>query len=157
MAHVRSVRITRLTQAFLLSALFLPLHVLAQSPDADAEAIKAEIARLDSIWLNAYVTNDVSAVRRILADDFVGQIVGTIQDKDGVLAGVGSSQGLLGMPLDHRVINLYGDVAVVHARRRRVELVDGVRQESPFAYTDVYRYRDGQWLGITGQSATIDP
>lgn len=129
--------------------------LVAQGPDAPPAEIVAEIARLDSIWLNAYVTADVEAVRPILANDFEGQIFQTILDKDEVLERVATSSGVEAMLLDHRVINVYGDVAVVHARRSSVSRDGGQRVRSRFVYTDVYVWRDGRWQCITGQSAPV--
>lgn len=129
--------------------------VAAQAPDGPREAIVAEVARLDSIWLNAYVTADVEAVRPIVADDFVGQIYQTVMGKDELLDRVATATGVEAMILENRVVNVYGDVAVVHARRRQISRDGDVRTESHFVYTDVYRYRDGRWVCITGQSAPV--
>ena len=142
------------------SALVLPLVVgtalHAQSPEGPRDAIVDEIARLDSIWLNAYVTADAEAVRSILADDFVGQIHDTIMDKAGVLDRVRTASDVRAMALDRLVVNVYGDVAVAHAIRRQVTSAASGLRESRFAYTDVYQYREGRWRCITGQSAPID-
>lgn len=129
----------------------------AQGPDAPWEAIVAEIARLDSVWLNAYVTADVEAVRPIVADDFSGQLLQTIVDKQGLLDRVAGATGVEAMLLDTLVVNVYGDVAVAHARRRRVSRTEEGAVEWPFVYTDVYLYRDGRWQCITGQSAPVPP
>ena len=145
----RSARPTALT---LLLSLTGPGLALAQAPGSPVAEIQAEIARLDSIWLNALVTADVEAVASVLADDFVGQVVETIMDKDAILERTAASTDTEAMLLDNLVVNVYGDVAVAHAVRRSVSNA-GV--ESRFAYTDVYRFRDGRWLAITGQSAAL--
>lgn len=139
--------------ALLLPCLGQPVH--AQAPDGPRQAIVAEIARLDSIWLNAYVTADVEAVRRIIADDFVGQIYQTIMGKEALLERVAASRGVEAMLLDTLVVQVYDDVAVAHARRRSVSRPSGERVESRFVYTDVYRYRGGRWQCFTGQSAPV--
>lgn len=126
-----------------------------QAPDGPRELIVAEIARLDSVWLDAYVTRDVESVRGIVADDFVGQIFQTIMDKDDLLAAVARSERVEAMLLDNLVVNVYEDVAVAHARRRRVTRTPQGLVESPFVYTDVYLFRDGRWQCITGQSAPV--
>lgn len=146
----------RLVVLILLSASTAPVR--AQAPDASREDIVREVTRLDSIWLAAYVTADVEAVRPILADDFVGQIHMTIMDKEAVLARVASSTDVEAMRLDALVVNVYGNVAVAHARRTRVTRSADGPVEARFAYTDVYQYRDGRWVCITGQSApALDP
>lgn len=141
--------------ALLLSLVAIPGALGGQSPDGPREAIVAEIARLDSLWLNAYVTADVEAVRPILADDFVGQVYQTMMDKDEILARVATSRGVEASILEKLVVNVYDDIAVAHAVRRTVSRGEAGPVESRFAYTDVYRYRDGRWECFTGQSAPI--
>jgi hypothetical protein len=131
------------------------VHGQAPAPDAPRQEIVAEILRLDSIWLNASVTADAEAVRPILADDFVGQVSGTLFDKEGLLERVANSVGVIGVPAERVVVNVYGDIAVAHAVRRRIVRVGGDEVTSRFAYTDVYRYREGRWVAITGQSAAL--
>jgi len=127
-----------------------------QRPDGPSADIVTEIARLDSIWLNAYVTADAEAVRPILADDFVGQVVETLLNKRDMLARVAASSGVEASILDRLVVNVFDDVAVAHAVRRSISHDDsGNRVVTRFAYTDVYVYRDGRWQCITGQSAAL--
>jgi len=130
-------------------------RVAGQAPGSPREEIVAEIARLDSVWLGAYLTADVEAVRPILADDFVGQIYDTVMDRDDLLARVAGASGLEETTLESLVINVYDEVAVAHAVRRQVSREEGRRVTSRYAYTDVYAYRDGRWQCITGQSAPI--
>jgi hypothetical protein len=125
----------------------------AQGPGSPRAQIVAEITRLDSIWLNAYVTADVDAVRPILADDFAGQIYRTVMDRDDMLGRVAASTGVEATIVERLVVNVYDEVAVAHAVRRNI-LRDG-SGVSTFAYTDVYVYREGRWQCITGQSAPI--
>jgi ketosteroid isomerase-like protein len=115
----------------------------------------AEIARLDSVWLNAYVTADVDAVRPILAEDFVGQIYDTVMDREDLLDRVANATGVEETNLESLVVNIFAEAAVVHAVRRDVVRRDGETVESRYAYTDVYVYRNGRWQCITGQSAPI--
>lgn len=131
----------------------------AQRPDSPRSDIVAEIARLDSIWLTAYVTADVEAVRPIIADDFVGQVVETLMDKRDLLERVGASTGLEASILERLVVNVFGGVAVAHGVRRSITRDSaGSPVETRFAYTDVYVYRAGRWQCITGQSAALsDP
>jgi hypothetical protein len=127
----------------------------AQAPGSPPELIVAEITRLDSIWLNAYVTADVEAVRPILASDFEGQIYQTMMGRDELLSRVADASGVLSTSLESLVINVYDDVAVAHARRRNRRSVGGEIVEERFVYTDVYVFRDGRWQCITGQSAPV--
>lgn len=127
----------------------------AQSPSGPRSAIEAEIARLDSTWLSAYVTRDVEAVRPILADDFVGQVYQTMMDKDDILARVAGASGVLATRVDRLIVNVYGDLAVAHALRTDTHAGESGPREVRYAYTDVYRFRDGRWQCITGQSAPV--
>ncbi|MDX1395379.1 MAG: nuclear transport factor 2 family protein [Gemmatimonadota bacterium] len=127
----------------------------AQSPDSPREDIVAEIARLDSIWLNAYVTADVEAVMPILADDFEGQIYDTVMGREELLDRVAGSRGLVSTRLEALVINVYEDVAVAHARRLNERRVGDSLTVERFVYTDVYIWRDERWQCITGQSAPV--
>lgn len=127
-------------------------------PSAADDATSAHLVRLDSIWLGAYATQDVEAVRPILADDFVGQLGSTLVDKRDILEAVAGSTDVVAMPLERITVNVYGDVGVVHAERgRTVRLPDGTLEESRFAYTDVYQRRGDRWVCITGQSAPLPP
>lgn len=129
----------------------------SQAPGAPPAEIVAEVTRLDSIWLNAYVTADVEAVRPIVADDFQGQLHTQLVDRDELLERVAGTTGVEAMPLDRLVVHVHDDVAVAHGSRRRVSSdANGARVESRFVYTDVYVWRDGRWQCITGQSAPAD-
>lgn len=152
------IRCVRPSAAIRLLALVLPsiaTPVAGQAPGSPREQIVAEITRLDSVWLDAYLTADVEAVRPILADDFVGQIYHTVMDRDQLLARVAAASGLQETTLESLVVNVYEEVAVTHAVRREVSLEEGRPVESRYAYTDVYAWRDGRWQCITGQSAPI--
>ena len=128
----------------------------AQAPGSPQAAIVAEIERLDSLWLHAYVSRDVATVDAILDEDFVGQIAGQISDKAGVLAGVAASE-TLEMGLERIRVNVFGDVAVAHAVRRSTARTPDGPLESRFAYTDVYRWNGVRWVCFTGQSAPLPP
>lgn len=142
------------TTAMLLAGFTVPLA--AQRPESPLADIVAEIARLDSTWLTAYVTANVEAVRPIIADDFTGQVVETLMNKRELLERVGASTGVEASILDRLVVNVFGDVAVAHGLRRSVTRdTAGSRVETRFAYTDVYVYRDDRWQCITGQSAAL--
>lgn len=147
------------TTASFVLLLFACASIHGQAnPIAADEAIATELARLDSIWLASYATQDVEAVERILAPDFVGQLGATMVDKQAILEGVAGSTEVVGMPLERISVNIFGDVGVVRAVRRIiVQLEDGTLEESRFAYTDVYRRREDRWLCITGQSASLPP
>ena len=138
--------------ASLLAATIVPAAA-AQGPGWPRAQIVAEITRLDSIWLNAYVTADVDAVRPIIADDFMGQIYRTVMDRDDMLGRVAESTGVEATSVEQLVVNVFDEVAVAHAVRRNV--LRGGNGVSRFAYTDVYVYREGRWQCITGQSAPI--
>lgn len=125
------------------------------TPEDDVERIRAEIARLDSIWLNAYVTGDAEAVRPVLADDFLGQVYVTLMDKETILARVASSTGLLSTRLERFEVRVFGDVAAAHAIRVDTWSEGDGRRDERYAYTDVYRFREGRWECITGQSAPV--
>jgi ketosteroid isomerase-like protein len=134
-----------------------PALVRAQEPGSDRDSVVAEIIRLDSLWLNAYVTRDVEAVRGILADDFRGQTRDTPVDKADILRGVAES-ATTSMTLERITVSTFGDIAAAHAIRHSTDRTsDGASTETRFAYTDVYRWQDGRWVCITGQSAALPP
>jgi ketosteroid isomerase-like protein len=137
----------------LISGLTLQAHAVFPHRD---NAHK-EIEGLELDWRNALLTNNVNAVDRLLADDYLGiSANGTLETKaDELSRGRSGAVHITELELSDIKVRIYGDTAVVTSK---AELVgkNGDRDISGrFRYTRVYSNRDGQWKIVSFEASRI--
>ncbi|MGB8538234.1 MAG: nuclear transport factor 2 family protein [Acidobacteriaceae bacterium] len=115
------------------------------------------IEGLELDWRQAQITNNVSVVERLLADDYLGiSANGTLETKADELSRRRSgSLRITQLDLSDIKVRIYGDTAVVTSK---AELVgkNGDRDISGrYRYTRVYSNRDGQWRIVSFEASRI--
>ncbi len=108
-------------------------------------------------WRQAVLTNDVPALSKMLADDYLGiSPNGTLETKGDVLAARRAGHTEISeLNLSDIKIRVYGNTAVVTSR---AELVghSGDRDVSGlFRYTRVYTNRNGQWKIVSFEASRV--
>ena len=128
---------------------FLAVHIATAQTDSKDEVLKVEAA-----FNEAKIHNDVTALDRILAADYVGiNQWGTRRDKRAALQLFGQFATASLVP-DHVSVQVSGDIATV----------DGIMSESSggmqmkFLFLRTYVKRQGRWqLLSTAQSFSVSP
>jgi len=129
--------------------LFLAVHVATAQPDARDEVLKTEAA-----YSEAKIHNDIAALDRILADDYIGlNQWGSTRDKQSTLQLFTSFQTTSLVPSDVTV-KVSGDTATVC----------GMMSESSgnmhlkFVFLRTYVKRQGRWQLLSiAQTFPVDP
>ena len=115
------------------------------------------VARLEREVGDALARCDVEALRRYLADDFIGINLASVETtKADVLAQFGSSDyEPESMVNDVRRVRLFGDVAVVTAQGSAKGKYKGQQADRVFAYTRIWVNRGGRWQAVAAHASPM--
>ena len=111
------------------------------------DGLHKEIEGLELEWRDALINNNLVAIERLLADDYLGiSPNGTLETKADVLATHRSGDlKVTQMNLSDLKIRVYGDTAVVTSKADLTG-TNGDRDISGrYRYTRVYSNREGHW------------
>jgi ketosteroid isomerase-like protein len=111
-------------------------------------------------WAESVATGDVSALERILAEDFVGVGPGgRPYDKATALADTRSSaKDYVSNRLNAVRVRFYGDGTAVARGHESWERRTGEPRRGRFVWTDTRVRRNGRWQIVAAQDATVpDP
>jgi len=116
-----------------------------------------EIEGLELDWRAAQLSNNVTEVDRLLADDYLGiSANGTLETKaDEMTRRRSGTLRITQLDLSDIKVRIYGDTAVVTSK---AELVgkNGDRDISGrYRYTRVYSNREGQWRIVSFEASKI--
>jgi ketosteroid isomerase-like protein len=121
------------------------------------ESAHKEIEGLELDWRQAQLTNNVSEVDRLLADDYLGiSANGTLETKADELARRrNGSLHITHLDLSDIKVRIYGDTAVVTSKADLVGKNGDRDISGRFRYTRVYSNRDGQWRIVSFEASRI--
>jgi ketosteroid isomerase-like protein len=140
-----------------LAGMPLPVHAAAIPLLHREDRLHREIENLESQWRAALMQNDVAAINRLLADDYLGiNPNGTLETKADALAQrrAGTTKISSIDPINMKV-RVYGDTAVVTSQVQ-VQGHDGDRDISGrYHYTRVYSRRSGEWKVVSFEASRI--
>ena len=135
------------------------LHAVASTPKPDhgEKDVRKTISALEDEWHTAALSNDVAAVDRLLAEDYVGiGPDGTIASKADELAARRSGlRKLTQLDVVERKIRVYGTTAVVTSRAVVSGMYDSMPLHGEFRYTRVYNLSRGQWRIVSFEASPI--
>jgi len=116
-----------------------------------------EIEGLELDWRQAQLTNNISAVERLLADDYLGiSANGTLETKaDELTRRRSGSLHITQLDLSDIKVRIYGDTAVVTSKADLVGKNGDRDISGRFRYTRVYSNRDGQWRIVSFEASRI--
>jgi ketosteroid isomerase-like protein len=141
-------------------AVFLSLAAgLSLSTKVAAQTANAEQAllQLERDWEQANAKNDLVALDRILASEFVNT------DSDGRLATraeviarrKSGAVKFTAFTQDEYKVHLFGDTAVVTGRSTIKQIRDGKEYSGQERFTDVFVRRDGRWQAVATHSSRV--
>jgi ketosteroid isomerase-like protein len=142
----------------LVAAFLFPIAGVAgvNEPHRRKDIYKDQVEQMEQAWRTAELANDIPAMDRMLADDYIGitmngQVVTKIQQLDRARNRQLVVQKL---DLDDLKVKLIGRTAVVTSLADVEGSMDGTPMHGKFRYTRVYtRMPDGEWK-ITNFEAT---
>lgn len=130
--------------------------VRAAYPDAGSTADRGQILQLERDWTKSFVTMDVAANERIVADDFLGtEPDGKRVRKADLIAEVKTGEALASNHLneDDVTVRFYGQTAVVNGSESWKRKSDG--KTGRFIWTDVFVKREGKWQVVASQDLEV--
>jgi ketosteroid isomerase-like protein len=127
----------------------------ANLPDSRRDDVRV-ITSGERAWGQAYVTGDVGAVKRLLADDFAGvDPRGTRYDKKDVLRDVTQAKRATFDEVGSITIRFYGDAAIAQAHeRQRGPAPDHLLSATEF--TDTWVKFGGHWHVVAAEDLHPD-
>ena len=136
-----------------LSAFTIPAH--AGFPHH--ESVHKEIEGLELDWRQAQLTNNVNAVDRLLADDYLGiSANGTLETKADELSRRRSGAfHITQLDLSDIKVRIYGDTAVVTSKADVIGKNGDRDISGRYRYTRVYSNRDGQWRIVSFEASRV--
>ena len=115
----------------------------------------AVLEELNRNYVRSAQDKDLRWYQENLADDYVsGNPDGSLSDKAGFLARIGSGGSERKYAAEDVRIRILGEVALIHAGFRS-NLPDGRLQRG--RYTDIWQLRDGRWLCVAAQFGLQPP
>lgn len=122
--------------------------------DSDA-AISQTLQAIEQAWLNAEKNHDAAAFEKLVADDWMAITPeGKSQTKAERAAEIKTSQ-IASATLGNMKVRVFGDTAVVTGTDDEVNMKDGKKSSSHYAWMDVFVKRNGKWLAVASQTARI--
>lgn len=117
------------------------------------DAVRRYIEQSEEEWAKSVATNDVSVVRRILAEDFVWVLDGRVLDKrTAVLEAADGPGPFLSNTPDYVHVRFFGNTAVAQGSETWTKT--GGRR-GKFVWTDTWVNRDGCWQIVNAQDTVI--
>ena len=120
-------------------------------PARRAAADRATLAAGERAWGQAYITGDVATAEQLLAHDFIGiDTRGNSYDKAGVIADIRALPHGTFDSIDHLVIRLHGNFAVVQAHEHVVGPAAELKPRET-VFTDSWVRRGGRWQVVAAE------
>jgi ketosteroid isomerase-like protein len=130
----------------------------AALPHHGNRELHKEIEALEMQWRQAQLSNDVAAMDRLLADDYIGiSATGTIETKAEALAlRRAGTLHITTLDLNDLKVRVYGDTAVVTSRADVAGTSGSSNISGKYRYTRVYNRRFGQWKIVSFEASHIN-
>ncbi len=126
-------------------------------PTRDKHAIHKEIEALEQKWRDAIISNNVSEMDHLLADDYIGiSANGTVETKAQALAlRKAGTVRITKLDLNDLKVRVYGDTAVVTSQAELAGTNGQSDISGDYRYTRVYNKRLGQWKIVSFEASRM--
>jgi hypothetical protein len=132
----------------------------SNSEDADKEAptdqqvVLENLKNLEDEWTAANINADKKKLDRILADDYVSSVGGTMQGKADYLRDIKPDPSIQRWQFSNLKLSLNGSRSTLTGI---VKLESSQEQENvEMRFTDKFVWRDGRWQAISSEVARVD-
>jgi ketosteroid isomerase-like protein len=141
----------------LFAILLLSLTLFA--PAKTTKPVEQILIQLEHDWSDADVKKDVSALNRILADDWIGiDFEGTVMTKPEVLRQVSARNDETATEstvLGEMKVRIFGNMALVTGKETEKSRYKGEDSSGEYIWTDFFVLRNGRWQAVSSQSTRI--
>jgi ketosteroid isomerase-like protein len=143
---------------FTFWALTQPAFAMPALPHRPGKELHKEIEALEMQWRQAQLSNDVSVMDRLLADDYIGiSASGIIETKPEALAlRRAGTLHITALDLNDLKVRIYGDTAVVTSRADLEGTNGAANISGKYRYTRVYNRRYGEWKIVSFEASRIN-
>jgi hypothetical protein len=120
-------------------------------------SVEQILIQMEHDWSEADLHKDATALKRILADDWMGiDFEGTVLNKEQALAGIVSDSGSLeSTVLRNMKVRVYRTTAVVTGIDTESGDYHGKDSSGRYLWTDVFVRRGGRWQAVSSQSTRL--
>jgi ketosteroid isomerase-like protein len=137
----------------MLAALMLAGTLPAQCDKAKQERSEKALLEMENRWVTALDHRDPKGVDCLLAEDFLdSDASGQLRTRQQVLDAV-PKRKTYAQHLEDLRARVYGDTGIVRGVNR-ISDKEG-KEVARVRFTDVFRYRDGQWRAISGHETMV--
>ena len=128
-----------------------PPAAVAPAPASAGADAEATVAQLEREWVAAIVQKDEAALRRLLADDFVGTSPSAHHyTKELAIADLSKGTYVVdSMDMDEISVNVYGDTAVAFASQDEKSRYGDVDISGHYHYTNVWVKKGDRWQAVS--------
>lgn len=146
----------RRTQIAVLAALAASV-ILSIGLAAQTGSVEQTLLQLERDWEQANAKNDLAALERILAPEYVSTgSDGRLMTRDQVFARRKSGQvTFTGFTQDDYRVHVIGDAAIVTGRSTIKGIRDGKDWSGQERWTDVFVRRNGRWQAVATHSSRV--
>jgi ketosteroid isomerase-like protein len=116
------------------------------------------VADLERAWVKAAMTNDLAAMQRIIADDWIGIAYnGQRITKADVLRDVGNGTAVTkSVEMGPMTVRVYGSTVIVNVVSTEKSTWQGQDSSGRYALVDVYALRANQWQVVSSQATKLE-
>jgi len=123
----------------------------------EKKTVEEQLRQLEREWDDASVRKDITALGRILSDDFILITAsGTVKNKAQLIDSIKSTD-LVVEPFETEdvMVRIYGDTAVLTGHFTQKGSYQGKSFSYQFRYTDVYVKMPQGWQGVSAQATLM--
>ena len=144
----------RMLAGFGIALLFCSLALIAK-PNPSTDKAEDQIVQTERAWLAAEASDDLPALRGIVADDFIGTAFGpNVLTKTDIVPPEGASSNRIAKSsLRESTVRVYGDTAVLIGN----VVNDDPKQPGNLRVTTVFQKRPQGWQMIAAHMAKAAP
>lgn len=116
-----------------------------------------ELIAKEASWSKAMVAKDMTALKEIIAPDWIGQNqTGKQTTRAEFLASIASGEDKSTSMTNHDVhVRIVGDLAIVQGMDDEVSTHKGASSSGTYSWMDVFQKRGGKWVAIASQNTPV--
>jgi len=115
-------------------------------------AAEKYIKESEAKWAEQSVTNDMSVIQEIIADDYIGvSSASAVMTKDLILEDI--STGFVSNKIDYVTVRFFSDQLAVAQGKENWEMTGG--KLGSYIWTDTWLCRNGRWQIIASQDTPL--
>lgn len=151
------IRITLLVVMVCFS--FHSLNAQTMAADEVKKQDLAQLSKLNALFIQNFIKQDVAAHSAIIHDDFVciqssGLIVGR-EEYLNAWANAYTAAGYQSFEYTDELIRIFGNIALVRSRTNYTKLDNGKMIKGSSIYTDTYMKENGEWKCVQAQITPV--